>query len=616
MTVVDGDCGSGCPGCNNSAGEEESPQSVSNSRMSKSKKSPSSPHPPPLKYASSSCSNPRCTEQRKAGRKGDPRMHCAVAARLKNPKLSLFDALQAGGFHYPTDDDAGLIDNEQVTLGQRKNQLSRRLRLARNKGMIAAAQQRQPSQRQEPPAVAAAAAAAGMNNVHNAGPHPHLNHNPGPNPAAVSPPPNASGMGSNSSSSTAPADQLQRRRLAAEQLHSNYYFGPPANRDGIYNFHPPPPNGQNNAQRFVRPPVECPLVGASAHHPAGAAAATAVAWNDRATTTMTKLYSTAHSMGLTLDQLATTLNNSSNLHQLFAADGNNNGDGTKGIDGRAKRREILALNLYQNESRALYQKCMLMAGYPAEECTEGSIQQVRFVTAAYQVEGKRLQEYLSSKGETVEAITVANAAQAATKQHKVPPPPAPGGNNNNNNNGKKTDSASCSPGSHIHRLGGECGHRAILHQPDPGIPPHIDFVVGDKVECYGGNPLPASAVNDVTGGSVKGGGVWFSKYKCEELNCRRQCDEIAKNKAATSNNVNNDTQNDSHEGSDKTPTIVNVSRGRAGSVTSSDINNTNHLGMPSRIFELQDLDLTGSEWNLDVSSVVGDSSSLPAMSAL
>lgn len=65
------------------------------------------------------------------GRKGDPRMHRAVSARLKDPSLTLFDALQVGGFDYPADEDAGCFDSERVTLGQRKNQLSRRIRLAK-----------------------------------------------------------------------------------------------------------------------------------------------------------------------------------------------------------------------------------------------------------------------------------------------------------------------------------------------------------------------------------------------------------------------------------------------------------------------------------------------------
>ncbi|KAL3913378.1 MAG: hypothetical protein SGILL_006514, partial [Bacillariaceae sp.] len=67
----------------------------------------------------------------KLGRKGDPRMHKAVATRLENPSLSLYEALCIGGFEYADNDDASQMDSEKVTLGQRKNQLSRRLRLAK-----------------------------------------------------------------------------------------------------------------------------------------------------------------------------------------------------------------------------------------------------------------------------------------------------------------------------------------------------------------------------------------------------------------------------------------------------------------------------------------------------
>eukprot|EP00562_Extubocellulus_spinifer_P035612 CAMPEP_0178700924 /NCGR_PEP_ID=MMETSP0699-20121125/11956_1 /TAXON_ID=265572 /ORGANISM="Extubocellulus spinifer, Strain CCMP396" /LENGTH=672 /DNA_ID=CAMNT_0020347337 /DNA_START=17 /DNA_END=2035 /DNA_ORIENTATION=- len=82
----------------------------------------------------------------KLGRRGDPRMHKAVIGRLQNPELSLLDALKFGGFVFPALDvapangdkekqeDGNIVDSENVTLGQRKNQLSRRLRIAREKG--------------------------------------------------------------------------------------------------------------------------------------------------------------------------------------------------------------------------------------------------------------------------------------------------------------------------------------------------------------------------------------------------------------------------------------------------------------------------------------------------
>jgi hypothetical protein len=73
------------------------------------------------------------------GRHGDPRMHRAVAARLLNPELSLLEALLEGGFCFPEGtegsgkSDRNIYDADGVLLCQRKNQLSRRLRLAKKR---------------------------------------------------------------------------------------------------------------------------------------------------------------------------------------------------------------------------------------------------------------------------------------------------------------------------------------------------------------------------------------------------------------------------------------------------------------------------------------------------
>lgn len=73
------------------------------------------------------------------GRRGDPRMHRAVSARRANPNMSLLEALIIGGFKFPngTDgngkSDRSIYDADNVLLCQRKNQLSRRLRLAKRR---------------------------------------------------------------------------------------------------------------------------------------------------------------------------------------------------------------------------------------------------------------------------------------------------------------------------------------------------------------------------------------------------------------------------------------------------------------------------------------------------
>ena len=67
-----------------------------------------------------------------SARRGDPRMNRAVEVKVKEPKMSLLDALVLGGFQYPTSSpkhDSEIFDNTNISLLQRKNQLNRRLRI-------------------------------------------------------------------------------------------------------------------------------------------------------------------------------------------------------------------------------------------------------------------------------------------------------------------------------------------------------------------------------------------------------------------------------------------------------------------------------------------------------
>lgn len=68
-------------------------------------------------------------------------------------------------------------------------------------------------------------------------------------------------------------------------------------------------------------------------------------------------------------------------------------------------------------------------------------------------------------------------------------------------------------GRHIHSLSRKCGHLAVIHRPDDGSEPHIDFVVGNRVECYKDAPLEELRKNS---GETR----WPSRYQCEEINCK------------------------------------------------------------------------------------------------
>lgn len=82
-----------------------------------------------------SASNPNPS---KLGRKGDHRMESALDARLNDESLSLQAALELGGFVFQKCRDGNVYDKDNVRLSQRKNQLSRRVRIYK--------QQRQQSQ--------------------------------------------------------------------------------------------------------------------------------------------------------------------------------------------------------------------------------------------------------------------------------------------------------------------------------------------------------------------------------------------------------------------------------------------------------------------------------------
>uniref|UniRef100_A0A7R9Z9J4 Uncharacterized protein n=1 Tax=Pseudictyota dubia TaxID=2749911 RepID=A0A7R9Z9J4_9STRA len=96
--------------------------------------------PPPSPISSAVAEQPHIvsTPSVPKGKRGDPRMHRAVALRMGNPQMTLLDALVQGGFVFPGvgqpgASDRNIRDSDGVLLYQRKNQLNRRLRQERRK---------------------------------------------------------------------------------------------------------------------------------------------------------------------------------------------------------------------------------------------------------------------------------------------------------------------------------------------------------------------------------------------------------------------------------------------------------------------------------------------------
>ena len=499
--------------------------------------------------------------------------------------MTLYEALRIGGFNYPSENDINLMDSEGVTLGQRKNQLSRRVRLAKKQNSSSTGTK------------------LGNNNsgdddeVVNAKNLPSSSHMNGGNsqginsrtePLFTAEVRNDAGALHHPKRprSTLGARALQMKRdvdftldesdLVEEEYKNNgtNMMEERAKRPRVAKYHPdyaplivPPasfrgnfdtPNYNTGKTYQVKPeqnlmhgmdddrnvtgatstmnvPASSPygvtltnltsgpffnphLTDAlSNHHLQHPPRASAVA--------VSSLTSSAHAVGLTLEQLALALSsNASSLAKLVAE--------TRSGESMAKQEE-LALNLFETESKALYTKCMLMAGIDASLAQPNTPTYDSFALKAWQAEGKRLQKMMNIvKLETPEMddsdILLGETVADSTKLEDD----APGeivdsachesGHDHvhsSANIGPKSededhDSSSCDA-QHLHRLA-DCGHKPIIHQPKDG-PAHIDFVVNDQVECYLGlESVPF-------GRSINS--AWPSKYKCKEVDesCAKAC---------------------------------------------------------------------------------------------
>jgi len=305
--------------------------------------------------------------------------------------------------------------------------------------------------------------------------------------------------------------------------------------------------------------------------------------------TIASLNQTAASVGMSLEQLALALRNSNNLSQILVSKGST----------PTQAQQDLAVSLYQTENRALYQRSMLLAGFSPEIAQdERSPQYLQMALNAWQTEGQRLNFLMNQTQGLMDPPLEANAPASG-------PGPSGGGGGNPESRGYESRGSSSQEqhqrnhggghshshnshhhhghdhhheasggdggcafegGRHIHRLEGKCGHKAILHQPTDGTA-HIDFVVGNRVECYHGVEPLSSNSSQKSSSSIK---IWPSNYKCKDLSCKDNCRESEFE--CKSKKENNNAPSDC-------------------CVT----------GDP-KILDLDDIDLDGSEWNSDFSN--------------
>jgi hypothetical protein len=575
--------------------------------------------------------------QPQTGRKGDPRMHRAVQARLANPTITLLEALQLGGFDYSSDvNDANVVDSENVTLGQRKNQLSRRLRLATKHNPIAVASGSSRSKALSliPVESLGSASMANTNVVMES----HVaklladvaqassssgskrrwvsGHESQQDPRAGVL--HTSGIASHRTSggdaisakdhgtaAAAAAEHAPRDISSVSDLLSD------TKEEQVAVVHSPdsPPSRPAAAAPANRTAV---LVSAESSEKTRRRRKTCNAPNDVSAIASLQQTETTASMGPTLDQLALLLRNNNIVSETLAP----RSSSTAAVPGTTTQYD-LAVALLQTEQRASCTKSMLLAGYaPDVAQDEHSPSYMQVALTAWQLEGQRLQSLAktchaqSSSGHEVKKSSIQSstrtsngisaARDTADDTLKVTPDgrssstdcladqcrhghddseqhPHHHGAHHRVDMAPQVERADPSSSTtaititspdlecvnetnrHIHRLGGKCGHIPILHQPAGGLP-HIDFVVGDQVECYQGIQALSQDL------------LWPSSFCCEDLSCPDSCKEDV---------IPPKPKDHEHKHAECI------------------------IGGDPKVFDLNELNLDGVEWNLDFAN--GDS---------
>ena len=144
----------------------------------------------------------------------------------------------------------------------------------------------------------------------------------------------------------------------------------------------------------------------------------------------------------------------------------------------------------------------------------------------------------------------------------------------------------CFQGRHVHRLDGKCGHKAVLHHPAGDDRPHVDFIVNGKVECF----RNASGIKSADGNEA----LWPSKFSCDDAGCGDH---------TTCNHPDDKNENDCHKKSH-----ADVTCGMGGKCDHKCSEAAKKMGNPSILY-LSEQDIAGhDEWRcmseIDVGSVL------------
>uniref|UniRef100_A0A7S4JSB7 Uncharacterized protein n=1 Tax=Odontella aurita TaxID=265563 RepID=A0A7S4JSB7_9STRA len=208
------------------------------------------------------------------------------------------------------------------------------------------------------------------------------------------------------------------------------------------------------------------------------------------------------------DQVASALRQAANSSNLGKTQLNN--------DQKMK----MALDFLRTESASLLKRCMLMAGFEPSQTEECDMRYLEFAEKAAEEERNRIARIRDRVGSPKDSPEDKRDT-GDDNQGNNGGPVSSGGKHQQESDGcarshaHSDESEKCFDGRHVHRLEGKCGHQAVIHQPEGGQP-HVDFVVDNKIECYGG-------LQGIKKESSKQA-FWPSKFSCDQLMCESRSD--------------------------------------------------------------------------------------------
>ena len=498
---------------------------------------------------------PRKTKQKnfsKLGRRGDPRMHKAVAARLVNVDMPLIKALLVGGFTFPLLDDEGhpkdrnvakiddanVADAEGVSLAQRKNQLSRRIRIARENiqkdgGDMSAytdVLEGTPlaTSAKVPVKVAATSEAELKALLRTSEAQKQMDilmkERPDAMEFASRGNENGAGMGNN----LGQQGSGQYPFLSThQQAPSSMIAGLPDSAPEVLIEDPDDDmiglaiSGGSHRRAKDHPmfaQYQASLTGgATSTASAGLAALGAVAHAHSAVTGTAddskskksiktdSLSLAAASMGISPEMISMMIakneinvSASTNEKQADDKDGpitipnNEEGNTAKSDSSKNSAADDEAANVVSNSTDS---------ADPEQEAAAIDEAKLKIALNVYQTEHSTLLKrclmvagFDSSRSEECDPLYIQFAERCAQAEHR-----------------RLHRLTLCFQGRHVHRLDGRCGHKAVLHHPAGDPHPHVDFIVNGKVECFRNKKVPKSADGNEA--------LWPSKFSCDDAGC-------------------------------------------------------------------------------------------------